>query len=273
MAIPYLEIDAGAERKRFEIPEGQGPAELILGRAPDCQIVIPSAAVSRRHARLRRLDEGLVIEDLGSSNGTFVNGEKISTPKGLKDGDRISFGTVELVFVAPPPPEPPPDATIAILPGAEGATVAVPPRKPKVDDGTIAIPMHPSEPESPEPPAPPPAAPPLPPVVARSETVVRPPPTGGPPSDFGSAEKPGQPEARRTESTSFSPPPRPADFTLVRKPPAAAPPAQAAPKREAPSSIVTDERTGPSVLQLCLIAIGSFVVTFAIGAVLVRYVL
>ncbi len=233
MAVPYLEIEAGAERKRFEIPQGQSPAELILGRAPDCQIVIPSAAVSRRHARLRRLDGNLVIEDLGSSNGTFVNGEKISTPKSLKDGDRISFGTVELVFVAPPP-EPPADATIAIPPGAEGATIAEPPP---------------------------------PPVVARSETVVQPVPTPGPPSGFGSPESPRQPEARRAEATSFSPPPRPADLTLLRKPPAAAPPV---PKREATS--VTAEHTGPSVLQLVAIAIGSFVATFAIGALLVRYV-
>ena len=137
MAIPYLEIDAGAERKRFEVPEGDGSAEFIIGRAPDCQMVIPSAAVSRRHARVRRREREVMIEDLGSSNGTFVNGEKISAAKALKDGDRISFGTVELIFVAPQPP-PETDATMALSPGS-AATVFAPAPKP-AEEGTVAIP-------------------------------------------------------------------------------------------------------------------------------------
>jgi hypothetical protein len=140
MAIPYLEIEAGAERKRFDIPEGDGPADFILGRAPDCQMVIPSAAVSRRHARVRRREREVTIEDLGSSNGTFVNSEKISAPTKLKNGDRISFGTVELIFVAPQP-EPEADATIALGSGGAATMLAPPIRKP-VEEGTVAIPVQ-----------------------------------------------------------------------------------------------------------------------------------
>ena len=58
-------------------------------------------SVSRRHARLLRADDGFVLtEEVGALNGTFVNGAKLDTgrPQPLQDGDRVSFGTVKLVF-------------------------------------------------------------------------------------------------------------------------------------------------------------------------------
>ena len=69
------------------------PGENILGR-DDEGIQIDSPAVSRRHARIRISGTEAVIEDLGSKNGTFVSGERVSTPVQLKDGDEIRIGSV-----------------------------------------------------------------------------------------------------------------------------------------------------------------------------------
>ena len=113
MANPYFEfqVEAGAERGRFEWPEGA--TEVVVGRSPDCPWVIASGAVSRRHARLQRQGPEIRIEDLGSSNGTFVNGERLAEPRALHDGDRLQFGSVD-VAVTIPPAEPSVEATIAI---------------------------------------------------------------------------------------------------------------------------------------------------------------
>ncbi len=69
-----------------------GPAFLI-GREPSCDLQLEQDLVSRRHARLRESDEGLVIEDLGSTNGVFVNERRIREPTLLAHGDTIAIGT------------------------------------------------------------------------------------------------------------------------------------------------------------------------------------
>lgn len=71
---------------------GLDKAEIILGRDPTVDIHINSPEVSRRHARLSRAEQGWQIEDLGSSNGTFVNGNQISAPVVLKNGDEVRLG-------------------------------------------------------------------------------------------------------------------------------------------------------------------------------------
>lgn len=74
--------------------------ELLIGRDPECAISLPDRSVSRYHAELRRDGEGYVIEDRGSKNGTFVNGEPIDEPTSLKDGDEISIAArYKLFFV------------------------------------------------------------------------------------------------------------------------------------------------------------------------------
>jgi len=76
---------------------------VILGRAPDAGIALLDGEVSRYHARIR-VEEGHVqIEDLGSTNGTRVNGELIRGPAGLRAGDRLSLGShvLKLVFLDP----------------------------------------------------------------------------------------------------------------------------------------------------------------------------
>lgn len=66
--------------------------EIHIGRGSDLDMVLVEDMVSRRHARITTHGGEFTIEDLGSTNGTFVNGEKISRAK-LKDGDRILVGT------------------------------------------------------------------------------------------------------------------------------------------------------------------------------------
>jgi FHA domain len=65
-----------------------GPSELLLGRSRDCDVVLASGAVSRRHARLFFRDGHWVICDLGSTNGTTVNGAPVGRCR-LRPGDRV----------------------------------------------------------------------------------------------------------------------------------------------------------------------------------------
>lgn len=80
-----------------EFPIGEGQ-EIIIGRSSELDMVLVEEMVSRRHARITLQDGVISIEDLGSTNGTFVNGEKIQ--KGtLREGDRILIGTSILKVV------------------------------------------------------------------------------------------------------------------------------------------------------------------------------
>jgi len=70
----------------------------ILGRANDSDVVLDDATVSKRHARVT-YDGSVWIEDLSSTNGTFVNGLKIEGTSVLRRGDRIALGTAKIVFL------------------------------------------------------------------------------------------------------------------------------------------------------------------------------
>lgn len=74
--------------------------EVLAGRLAECQIHIPDANVSRRHAAFMRLDEGWAIVDLGSTNGTRVNGRSVERAR-LRDGDVIEIGLARLTFHEP----------------------------------------------------------------------------------------------------------------------------------------------------------------------------
>jgi ABC-type multidrug transport system ATPase subunit/pSer/pThr/pTyr-binding forkhead associated (FHA) protein len=79
--------------------------EIIIGREPSSALWIDSPGVSRKHASLIFQNNQYLLEDLGSSNGTFVNGEQISKPRSLKNGDIISLGRmIQLEYQAPLPP-------------------------------------------------------------------------------------------------------------------------------------------------------------------------
>ena len=70
-----------------------------IGRGDDMDIVIDNASVSRRQARIEMMSSGeWVVEDLNSANGTFVNGQRLTSPRTLARGDEISFGKFSLFF-------------------------------------------------------------------------------------------------------------------------------------------------------------------------------
>ena len=72
---------------------------VVIGRSRECDVRIDDGNVSRRHAELSRdHDERWTVVDLGSTNGTEVNGRRVTRRTPLADGDRISIGGTELVF-------------------------------------------------------------------------------------------------------------------------------------------------------------------------------
>jgi pSer/pThr/pTyr-binding forkhead associated (FHA) protein len=76
--------------------------DCLLGRSPECLIVLASEQVSREHAVVRRIHCGLEIEDLGSRNGTWVNGQRIRRPTVLSAGDEVALGEDVLEVVLKP---------------------------------------------------------------------------------------------------------------------------------------------------------------------------
>src|SRR5258707_4669507 len=73
--------------------------EIIVGRSSELDMVLVEDMVSRKHAKITTTGDQIVIQDLGSTNGTFVNGEKIKKVR-LKEGDRILIGTSIIKLVA-----------------------------------------------------------------------------------------------------------------------------------------------------------------------------
>lgn len=79
----------------YELPQG---GDLLIGRAPDVQIRLRDPSASRVHARLSAGEDGVYISDLGSYNGTRVNGERISATQRLQPGDTIAICDVVLLY-------------------------------------------------------------------------------------------------------------------------------------------------------------------------------
>lgn len=125
------------ERLRLKVTGGNAAGseievhdELLLGRhAPPPGQLGDDIEISREHARIRRADDAdYVLEDLGSKNGTLLNGREISGPEELTVGDTIELGQTTLVvqYSAPPPPagETPASTTVRPLPDLEEAAGA-----------------------------------------------------------------------------------------------------------------------------------------------------
>jgi len=70
----------------------------VLGRHPECDIVLEASAVSRKHAQITKTEDGWIVEDLGSRNGTVVNGETITGATSVGPNDRIKICEVLMVF-------------------------------------------------------------------------------------------------------------------------------------------------------------------------------
>ncbi|MBN1537252.1 MAG: FHA domain-containing protein [Anaerolineales bacterium] len=96
--------------------------ELSIGRDISNDIVISDVEVSRKHARLIMQPDGFVLEDMGSTNGTFVNGQRLVSPRVLRGGETVMLGeNVSLVFEAAYDA----DATVVSSPAYEPAPETV----------------------------------------------------------------------------------------------------------------------------------------------------
>ncbi|MBR5259814.1 MAG: FHA domain-containing protein [Eggerthellaceae bacterium] len=87
-----LSVERGPKELRGLNITVNGP--IIVGRSPGADIVIGAGYVSARHARFTLMGQNLFVEDLGSTNGTAVNGRPISSPTALKNKDAVAIGDV-----------------------------------------------------------------------------------------------------------------------------------------------------------------------------------
>jgi pSer/pThr/pTyr-binding forkhead associated (FHA) protein len=92
-AVAHLRIVEPADQKgkTFDLTD-----EVTVGRASGCQVALTDPTVSQLHARIYRRDGKLYVEDLGSSNGTFVNRKKVSSAVAIRRGDRLAMGSTVL---------------------------------------------------------------------------------------------------------------------------------------------------------------------------------
>ncbi|MCG6964446.1 MAG: NHLP bacteriocin export ABC transporter permease/ATPase subunit [Acidobacteria bacterium] len=201
-------------------------APVRLGRNPDCDITLADPAMSRHHAEIRLTEDGYLLADLGSSNGTWFGDSKISE-RLLKDGDEFRIGGTVVRFSAPEPvqhpvapaakpaDEPAPAKPVApARPPAPPAQAAPPPSPPEQDQAHPQAPepsavAAPAPPKVPKPPleAPPAAPASQPPPAAKQPPTASPPaarPSAGGPPASGTAAPPAPPEAP------VKAPPRPA---------------------------------------------------------------
>jgi len=73
---------------------------LVVGRSASSDITVNDDFISGSHARITPVDGGAVLEDLGSTNGTLLNGAQVRSPQSLRPGDRIQIGTLVMVVDA-----------------------------------------------------------------------------------------------------------------------------------------------------------------------------
>ena len=84
-------IEGPARGKSFDLGD-----ELIIGRADKCHLVLDDTYVSQIHARIFAKGDAFVLEDLGSTNGTYLNRRRITSPTELQRGDRVKIGKTVL---------------------------------------------------------------------------------------------------------------------------------------------------------------------------------
>jgi len=102
LAGPLAASRAVRPSRTFVVVDGRrvliGGQGAVLGRAQECDVVVASTDVSRRHAEIRPDGAGWTIRDLGSTNGVQVNGRPVNGAHPLVPGDHIELGTVSAVF-------------------------------------------------------------------------------------------------------------------------------------------------------------------------------
>jgi hypothetical protein len=103
IASQLKQAEAGQRPGTIVMPSGERITlddENIVGRLAECKIVITDSNTSRHHARIHRAGSAFVLADLGSTNGTFVNGVRLGADQRLSDGDIVTIGSVSLRFEA-----------------------------------------------------------------------------------------------------------------------------------------------------------------------------
>ena len=249
-AVPEYQlviVDGPDEGREFSV---SGAA--VIGRDPSAGIVLSDTEASRRHATVMIQEgrEGLLVEDLGSTNGSFLNGQKIEAGHGMVEGDKLRIGRtvfeLRVVATGTVAPEPEPDELQATAMRSVPSFASEPP----AGDDTGELPATseppppgggaPSAPDpapaaaAPPPPAAPPPAPP-PPPAAPPPPPAAPPPSPGPqapaPGGFPPVGGPGGgPQAPAPAPGGFppvggpgagpqAPPPAPGGFPPVGAPP------------------------------------------------------
>lgn len=94
--VPHLLVSGPQSRQQFLLSPG---TTWKVGRTLQNEIILPDDSVSRSHAIIQRAGSGeFYIIDMGSTNGSYVNGARVNIPKTLSDGDRIQIGVYELAF-------------------------------------------------------------------------------------------------------------------------------------------------------------------------------
>lgn len=140
-------------------PKGEARTEItgsmLVGRSDDAALRVTEGHPSRRHAMLTVNEDGLWVEDLGSANGTRVNGSEITTRTLLHNGDQVAFDLAVFVVEAPVPVEAEPDGDVTVI------------RRMPASDATVIRPLPAAAPASAAPASA--AAPPAPPAVTSGE--------------------------------------------------------------------------------------------------------
>jgi len=95
MLAKLLELGAAAgQRREIAITK----EEFLIGRGADCDLRLRVSAVSRHHCLLRLRGGEVTLADLGSANGTFVNGQRLRSQAALRHGDEIGIGNLQFVL-------------------------------------------------------------------------------------------------------------------------------------------------------------------------------
>jgi len=103
---PAAQLSGAAGPAPFVFPPGGG-VRFTIGRTRDCDLCLTDLSVSRMHALLVRREDGWVLSDLGSHNGTRLNGWLVREPVPVRAGDRLEFGSMAFIIQGDPPPAPP----------------------------------------------------------------------------------------------------------------------------------------------------------------------
>lgn len=98
---------------------------IRVGREPGVDILIDNPSVSREHCEIRRADAGWIVADLGSANGTYLNGKRIGSGHPVVKGDEIGLGKFSLIFDKEVEAEPAPEAHATHAAGDYGGTIQI----------------------------------------------------------------------------------------------------------------------------------------------------